>query len=154
MRLLSLDDELTLGGGNGSADDPVLHGGTLRVSAEAGDRFDDVYHFGPDRWRYRKREGRNRGYRLLLTAPFREIVLQPGRRVEILANGTGLGHTLQADPGAVSVVLTIGAHCYCWRFGGELAFTPDRKVQAKNAPAPSDCASQGPSHSAAQVPSS
>ena len=37
---LSNDRRITLGGGNGSADDPTLFGGSLRVRTATGDRFD------------------------------------------------------------------------------------------------------------------
>jgi hypothetical protein len=137
--MLSLDRDLTLGAGNGSADDPVLHGGTLRIVATAGDRFDDVYPLAAGRWHYQKQAGRNRGYELRPTTPFKTVIIRPGKRVRIVANGEGLGHTLLAQPEAVDVVLTIGAQCYCWRFEGDATFTADKKLQAKNAPAPSAC---------------
>ena len=40
---LSNDRTITLGGGNGSADDPTLFGGSLRVHTATGDRFDSTY---------------------------------------------------------------------------------------------------------------
>ena len=57
----------------------------------------------------------------------------------LVANGLGLGHTLGTNPDPVDVVLTLGEHCYCLRFGGEVTFKPDKKWLAKEAPAPNAC---------------
>jgi CSLREA domain-containing protein len=137
--LLSDDADLSLGGGNGSADDPVLHGGSLRIVSVAGDGFDDTYALPAARWRYKKKEGQNRGYQLRRTKPFKGVTIQPGRRLKVVANGSGFGHTLGADPDPVDVVLTIGGHCYCLRFGGDVTFKPGKKWLAKEAPSPTGC---------------
>jgi hypothetical protein len=139
LNLLSADASITLGGGNGGADDPVTAGGTLRVVTTAGDGFDDTYDLPAARWGYVKKEGANRGYKFRRTNPFKSILIQPGKRLKIVANGVGLGHTLGADPEPVDVVLRIGDHCYCLRFGGESTFKADKKWLAKSAPAPAGC---------------
>lgn len=139
IRLLSLDPAITLGAGNASADDPVLHGGTLRLVTAAGDRFDDTYVLGASRWKYVKKEGANAGYTFRRTDAFKSVLIQPGKRVKIVANGVGLGHMLTADPSPVDVVLTLGEHCYCLHFGGEATFKPDKKWLAKRAPASPGC---------------
>ncbi len=139
IRLRSTDPDITLGSGNGSPDDPVLHGATVRVVATGGDAFDDTYQLAADRWVYHDAAGQNRGYKLRPTHPFRSITVQPGKGIGLVASGQGLGHTLRAQPDHVDVVLTLGARCYCLRFGGEVVFKADRKLLAKVAPAPTGC---------------
>jgi hypothetical protein len=98
-----------------------------------------AYDLGAARWQYVKKAGANKGYKFRRTNPFKSVLVQPGKRIKIVANGTGLGHTLGADPEPVDVVLALGSHCYCLRFGAEPAFKPDKKWLAKNAPAPTGC---------------
>jgi cysteine-rich repeat protein len=139
LGLLSEDQAIGLGTGNGSADDPVLHGGTLRVVASGGDGFDDTYDLPADRWSYVNKSGAGKGYKLRPTKPFKALKIQPGKRVKVVASGLGLGHTLATQPSAVDVVLTLGQHCYCMRFGGDVTFKPDKKLLAKDAPRPAGC---------------
>jgi hypothetical protein len=137
--LRSVDRALTLGGGNGSADDPVVHGGVLRlVSAAAG--FDDSFALPAANWRYKKKDGQNRGYTLRDAGGIAQIVIKPGKEITIRGGG---GPGLEADPAPVDVVLHIGQQCYCWRFGGDVTYKPDKSWTARKAPAPSGCPSAG-----------
>lgn len=137
--LLSQDPDITLGAGNGSGDDPVTYGGTLRVLATGGDGFDDTYELPSDRWSYVKKRGAGKGYKMRPTRPFKSVTIQPGKRVKVVAKGLGLGHTLETAPDVVDVVLTLGEHCYCMRFGGDVTFKADKKRLAKDAEAPAAC---------------
>jgi ELWxxDGT repeat protein len=139
IELVSTDSTISLGpGAPGGPDDPTRHGGSLRIVTTAGDRFDDTYPLPASRWRYRK-PGTNRGYTFRPTKPFQSVTIRPGKRIRVAAHGVGLGHTLATDPTLVDVVLTIGAHCYCFHFDEAVVFKPGRKWVAKHAAAPSVC---------------
>jgi hypothetical protein len=52
LTVRSRDAAIDLGGGPGSSDDPVLHGGSVRVLSIEGDVFDTTYPLPAARWRY------------------------------------------------------------------------------------------------------
>jgi hypothetical protein len=139
LLLASDDATITLGDGNGGTADPVLHGGSIRVVSRGTPPFDDTYDLPADRWRYRGSAGANAGYKLRGAEPVRSLLIRPGRRVTVAAAGIGLGHTLDADPTAVDVVVEIGSHCYCLGFGGDQIYKPGKKWIAKHAPAAAAC---------------
>jgi CSLREA domain-containing protein len=142
--LLSKDPALTLGDGNGSADDPVVNGGSLRVVAVGGDGFDTTYDLPPEGWVYLKGEGNDRGYKFRRGTPVRKLILKPGKSLKILAKGDALAHTLTTQPDAVRVELRLGARRYCFEFGGTPTFKAARRYKAKNAGAPTACPSDPP----------
>ena len=61
LMVLGKDAAISLGAGNGSDDDPVRTGATLRVVTDAGDEFDRTYVLPRTGWRYLKKEGANKG---------------------------------------------------------------------------------------------
>jgi len=82
---LSRDQTITLGGGNGSADDPTQFGGSLRVRTTTGDRFDSTYNLPTAGWRTIGAAGQNKGYRFTSkTGPINRIMIIPGRRIQVL----------------------------------------------------------------------
>ena len=139
LSLLSKDLTLTLGDGNGSADDPVQQGGSLRVVATGGDGFDATYPLDAAGWAYLKGEGNGKGYKFRKGTPVRKILLKPGKSLKITAKGDALGHTLTTQPDSVAVELRLGARRYCFAFGGEQAFKPGKRLRATNAGAPGAC---------------
>jgi hypothetical protein len=137
--LVAKDVTLTLGTGNHDTDDPVLHGGSLRVMSRTGDGFDTTYDLPAARWRYRGRAGANRGYALKRAKPIRMMVVRAGRLVKVKAKGGELGHVLGSNPEPVHVVLQLGGRHWCWTFGGAVTFAPDKTFVAKGAPVAAAC---------------
>src|SRR5438132_2182318 len=131
---LSNDPTITLGGGNGSADDPTRFGGSLRVRTTTGDRFDSTYNLPTAGWRTIGAPGRNKGYHFRSrTGPINRIMIIPGRRIHVLGTFTA---TLSTNPTPVDVVLRTGAKRYCLEFGDGTRFQASRRFSATSAPAP------------------
>jgi hypothetical protein len=137
--VLSKDTDLSLGGGNGSGDDPRASGATVRIVSAAGDGFDHTYPLPASGWRLVGREGENKGYRYadssLAHGPVKSAMLKRGRLLKLSARGSGLGHTLGTNPNPVDVVVTIGGLTYCQRYGGATVFRPSKTYTAKLAAA-------------------
>jgi hypothetical protein len=140
LLVISKDSTLTLGRGNGSADDPVEHGGRLTIaSSSAAGAFLQEFPLDGE-WDYIKKAGDERGYKWKSkTSPIRKVLVKPGKVIKILGKGTGMGFDLDADPDPVAVELRAGGHRWCWSFGGETKFKADKRWSAKNAGAPSAC---------------
>jgi hypothetical protein len=137
LLLRSRDRSLALGSGKAGADDPVLHGASLRVAAASGG-FDVTYALD-DGWRHLGKRGRTSGYKWKSGGPIRSIVVREGAGLDIAGKGPALAHSLVADPGEVSVVLRLGARQWCLHFGGTFDTRTPRRLSARNAPPPSAC---------------
>src|SRR5438874_856196 len=136
---LSHDPTITLGGGNGSADDPTLFGGSLRVRTTTGDRFDSTYNLPPAGWKTIGAPGQNKGYRFTSrTGPINQVVVIPGRQVKVIGRAA-FTSTLSTNPDPVDVVLRTGARRYCLEFGDGTRFQARRRFSATSAPAPTSC---------------
>src|SRR5262249_49117335 len=135
----SKDPTITLGGGNGSADDPTLFGGSVRVRTATGDRFDSTYNLPKAGWATIGAPGRNKGYRFTSkTGPIKRVMVKPGRRVKVIGTGAFTA-TLSTNPNPVDVVLRTGAKRYCVEFGGVATFRAGKPVSAKDSRAPAAC---------------
>ena len=139
LAMRSKDRRLTLGRGNQSLDDPVLHGGALTVSSGAGG-------FGATQvltggWKYVGKLGRNKGYKWKSrSGPIRALVLKRGKGAKVVGRGGTLGFDLDNDPNPVRVSVRIGGHFYCFEFGGtKVRFKPNKRFAAKKAGAPTTC---------------
>jgi len=144
--VVSNDPAVNLGAGNGSADDPVVNGGSLRIltSDGCGGPCDDTYPLPSSGWSYIGPPGDGKGYRYKDTSgPIRLVLIRAGRRTRIVgrAGSSPLGHELAAPPEPVDVVLSLGTvpRRWCMTFGGVTSFIADTRFSGKNAPAPSAC---------------
>ncbi len=133
----SKDPFVSLGFGNGSKDDPVLHGGVVRVASTNGDGFDDTYVLPASGWRYIGKPGQNRGYKYKdPSGTIRLVKVRPAKGVKVKGKGSGLGHSLGASPNPVVVSVTIGTRLHQAAFGGTVKFKADTRYRGKNAARP------------------
>src|SRR5438093_9008708 len=134
---LSKDPTITLGGGNGSADDPTQFGGSLRVLTTTGDRFDSTYNLPPAGWQTIGAPGQNKGYQFTSkTGPINRVTVVPGRRIRVEGAFTA---TLSTNPDPVELVLRTGATHYCLAFGDKAKFQASKRFTATTSPAPASC---------------
>jgi polyvinyl alcohol dehydrogenase (cytochrome) len=139
LSVLSNDPALTLGGGNGSTDDPTRSGGSVRVRTASGDRFDSAYNLPAIGWRLIGRPGANQGYRFTSkTGPIASVVLKRGKELKIAGTGAFTAR-LSTNPNPVDVVLRTGTTHYCMDFGGSTTFSIGSRFSGKRSPAPSGC---------------
>jgi len=135
LLLLSKDPSVTLGEGNGSADDPTTNGGSLRLvggsSPGGGFLIDATYALPASGWKLIGKAGDGKGYKFK-GSPVKTLLIKPGKLVKIVGKGgdVGLGTT---NPDPVNVVLTLGAQQYCFTFGGSVTFKEEKKYLAKDA---------------------
>ena len=119
-----------------AAGDPTQTGGSLRVSTSAGDAFGTSYPLPASRW---KPIGKGKGYRFKDPAgPIKSVVVKPGKVAKAIGKGSGLGHTLAANPDPVTVLLAVGTQRDCMSFAGG-KFVAGKKYLATNDPPPAAC---------------
>lgn len=128
MSLLSKDSRIGLGQGPATQDDPVVHGGSLRVVAKGGTKFDDTYTLDAALWTFK-----SGGYVFSGGDTIQKIVVKPERQIKISGKSDTLGHELTDDPVAVRVELHLGERRFCFLFGGKTTFTQDQSFVAEKA---------------------
>jgi hypothetical protein len=128
---------------NGTAGDPVLHGGSLRIVSGDGVQFADMYPLPASNWEYIGPPGSNMGYRYRDSAfafgPVKGVVVRDQRTTGVVAVWPKSKLSLDQDPSPVGVVLRLGGTRYCMSFGGTTAFVPDLHFGGRDAPAPAAC---------------
>jgi cysteine-rich repeat protein len=141
--VVSLDDALSLGGGPGGSEDPVVTDGSflrIRTGAGCAGPCDATYPLERSRWTYAGSASNGRGYRYRNRyGVVHMVVVRPGKLLKLAAGGA-MGHTLAVTPDAVDVVVQLGTRRFCMRFGGTTTFRAGRRFKAKDAPAPATCA--------------
>ena len=128
---------------NGSADDPVLHGGSFRIAFGGGVPFDQVYPLPASNWKYIGAPGSNLGYRYRDSAfafgPVKGVMVRSQSTSAAVAAWPKAKLSLAQNPSPVGVVLRLGGTRYCMSFGGTTAFVPDVHFGGTDAPAPAAC---------------
>jgi hypothetical protein len=129
LLMIAKGPEIDLGAGPGTEDDPVAHGGRLRMWMGS----DLVGDYPLVEWTYSQPRHPERGYRFEAGEPIRNVRVVAGKLVRIVGLGTGLGYRLGATPPEQIVLeLTLGSSIrYCIEFGGAERFKPERKLLRK-----------------------
>ena len=126
----------------GSSNDPVLHGASIRVSSTAGG-FDNTYGLPSLHWAY-VGSGKSFGYFYKdlkgASGPIHQMVVHAARSTKVKGRGSALNFTLGADPYPVDVHIQYGEGLIeCLSYGGLKKFVPDVQYYARMASAPSTC---------------
>jgi hypothetical protein len=111
-------------------------GGTLRVVADGGDRFDTTYALPGSGWKPLRAKQPSRGVRFTARGgPVTSVVLEWGRKLLVKGHGAGLGHSLTTEPARVQLFLTLGTERRCLVFGGTGRFAAGTSLIRKRAAA-------------------
>jgi hypothetical protein len=137
LKAIAKDPTVGLGDGNGSLDDPVIQGGSVRLAFGGG--FDGDFGVPAERWKYLKKPGLGRGYKAKGAVPIKAVVVKPGKLLKIVAKGSALGFDLASEPSAIEIVVRMGGERHCMRFVKAQTFVAGRKLVSKSAARPIAC---------------
>jgi hypothetical protein len=126
---------------NGTASDPVIHGGSVRLMTAGG--VDREYVLPPSNWEYAGPVGANFGYRYrdfgAVNGPIKKVAVKSESSASVAGVLPAGELSLANDPDPVTVILTLGSTRYCMRFGGTIKYVPGKRYTANAAQAPSTC---------------
>ena len=138
-QLTVLSNDATVAGG-GSAADPTVSGGSLRI---VGAGINETYPLPSGGWKIVGHPEAGKGFaykdRSLASGPIKLVQVKTGKLVKASGKGAALGFSLAGNPEPVDVVLTIGTRSYCMHFGGEQTFKARKRFVAKDAPTAPSC---------------
>jgi len=126
---------------SGTATDPVVHGGGLRVRSLTGG-FDQSFALPKQNWKYLGEPGENKGYRYRSRGSggaIRTVVVKDGKIAKASGSASGFPTSLATDPNPVEVTLVLGNQRYCMSFGGTARFEAERRFSAEDAPMAATC---------------
>ena len=138
MTIVSRDAAITLGGGNGSNDDPTIYGGGVMLLSPT---LIINYNLAAERWSTIGAPGENRGYKYRdvdTSRPIRTATFKNGT-IKVKTHSGLLEHVLGTDPSPVDVLFALGFQENCMRFGGTVAFKAGISYVASNAPPLAAC---------------
>src|SRR3989442_5861529 len=94
---------------NGTANDPVLHGGSFRIAFGGSTPFNQVYPLPASNWKYVCAPGSNLGYRYrdsaLTFGPVKGVMVRNQSTSAMVAGWPKTGLSLDQNPSPVGVVL-------------------------------------------------
>ena len=82
VKLLAKGTAVGAGAESGGDGDPVVHGGFLRVLSASGDGFNATYGLPADRWRYKGKPEKHKGYKLAGAGPIVAVQVKPGKALK------------------------------------------------------------------------
>ncbi len=138
MTIVGRDPTIGVGDGNGSDDDPTMHGASVTLLSPA---FQTNYNLPNTGWTTIGVPGGNRGYVYRSHTggdPIRKVVVKDGK-LRVVGRSGLLEHVIFTDPNPVDVIFSLGARHSCLRFGGAAIFSGGVLYLARDAPAPDAC---------------
>lgn len=149
VKVFTADDQITLGRGEGSLDDPTVQGGDLdggnvaMRSLSAG--FEDLeVELRAAQWQRVPRSPRRqlKGYKFKARKGFSVAIKQGKKRGVIKVSLQSVFNftfaSIQRQP--IIVELRVGGQLFCMQFGGQLKKSTDSKLVIVDAERPSGCA--------------
>jgi hypothetical protein len=139
FRMRSTDTGNLLLGDDATAQEMRAMGGSIRVQAMGGDRFDETFPLPATSWHLMDEDQASRGLRFRNPeGAISRIAFKAGRGLAVSGKAVE-GLTLGSQPNAVRVTLQIGTTSYRLEFRNMDRFVVDKSLVSKDEPAPERC---------------